>query len=154
MHPVKGSLAPAIRRYPGGMRGIVVLALLALVFGAGLARAAGSTAHTTLAITYWPNGQQDGDREVWTLRCNPARGTHPRPAVACRRLQAGGQRLMAPVPAGAICTEIYGGPQVVLVKGVLQGNRVWARFTRVNGCQIARWSRLSPWLIPAGGVTG
>ena len=85
--------------------------------------------------------------------------THPaglirgRPS-ACRRLDEGGWKLVAPVPASTICTEIYGGPQVAIVKGVLQGRRVWARFTRENGCQIARWSRLSPWLFPAGGVTG
>ena len=137
------------------MRGLALIALTLLAAGvAATAGTAGSTPATALTVTYWDDGARAADREVWTLRCNPARGTHPRPAIACRRLQAGGWKLVAPVPDSTICTEIYGGPQVALVKGVLQGRRVWARFTRVNGCQIARWSRLSPWLFPAGGVTG
>jgi hypothetical protein len=30
---------------------------------------------------------------------------------------------------------------------------VWASFSRQNGCAIARWNRVSPWLLPPGGVT-
>jgi hypothetical protein len=61
--------------------------------------------------------------------------------------------LFAPVPTDMACTEIYGGPQVARVVGVVQGKRIWARFSREDGCQIARWSRVSPWLLPPGGVT-
>lgn len=138
------------------MRTLAILALVATA-AVGVAVAGGSAAsasdRTALTVTYWANGEKASDRDAWTLRCDPPRGTHPHPIVACRRLEAGGSKLVAAVPASAICTEIYGGPQVALVKGVLLGKRVWARFTRENGCQIARWSRLSPWLFPAGGVT-
>lgn len=132
---------------------LVVLTTAAIAISVGAGIAADTSSRTALTVTYWPNGQQATDREVWTLRCDPARGTHPRPAVACRRLRAGGWKLVAPVPSSAICTQIYGGPQVARVVGVLQGRRVWARFTRVDGCQIDRWNHLSPWLFPAGGVT-
>jgi hypothetical protein len=130
---------------------LVAIAAVAIVAGSG--GAASASGHTALTVTYWGGGQQSADRDAWTLRCDPPRGTHPRPAAACRRLDEGGWKLVAPVPPSTICTEIYGGPQVAIVKGVLQGKRIWARFTRENGCQIARWSRLSPWLFPAGGVT-
>ncbi len=138
------------------MRAFMALALVAVAavttaVGAGLA--ARDAGPTSITVTYWPSGSRASDRDVWTLHCNPARGTHPRPVVACRRLQAGGWKLVVPVPQGTICTEIYGGPQVARVVGVLEGRRVWARFTRENGCQIARWNRLAPWLFPAGGVT-
>ena len=138
------------------MRRLAILALVTtaavgIVVGAG--GAASTSDRTALTVTYWANGEKAADRDVWTLRCDPPRGTHPRPVAACRRLEAAGSKIVAPVPASAICTEIYGGPQVALVKGVLLGKHVWARFTRENGCQIARWSRLSPWLFPAGGVT-
>jgi hypothetical protein len=53
------------------------------------------------------------------------------------------------VKPGSICTEIYGGPQVALVTGILAGRRIWARFQRRDGCEIARWNRLAPWLLPA-----
>ena len=51
------------------------------------------------------------------------------------------------------CTQIYGGPQMARVVGTIAGRRVWATFNRTDGCQISRWERLSPWLLPAGGVT-
>jgi len=92
-------------------------------------------------------------RKVWILRCDPARGTLPRPAVACRRLAAGGPRLFAPLSDDLLCTQIYGGPQVARVVGTVAGKRVWATFSRQDGCHISRWNRLSPWLLPAGGVT-
>jgi hypothetical protein len=40
------------------------------------------------------------------------------------------------------CTQIYGGPQKALVAGVYNGKQVGATFTRINGCQIARWNRV------------
>jgi Subtilisin inhibitor-like len=135
------------------MRGVVVVALAALVFGAGLATAAGTSGGTALTVRYWEKGDPAAEPVVWTLRCNPPRGTHPRPAISCRRLAAGGWQLFAPVPKNVVCTEIYGGPQVARVVGLVNGKRVWATFSRQNGCQIARWNRVSPWLLPPGGVT-
>jgi hypothetical protein len=45
------------------------------------------------------------------------------------------------VPADVACTEIYGGPATARVRGTLQGKPVDARFSRTNGCEIARWER-------------
>jgi hypothetical protein len=108
---------------------------------------------TSLRISFWEDGSGGTPDTVWTLRCNPARGSLPQPARACRRLAAGGARLFAPVRPDTVCTEIYGGPQRAHVVGVLAGKRIWSTFTRTNGCEIDRWQRLSPWLLPPGGVT-
>lgn len=100
--------------------------------------AAGS--ETTLRITVWPRGTQESSK-TWTLRCAPVGGTLPRPARACRTLLS----LSAPfrpLPKDAVCTEIYGGPAVALVTGTFRGRKVWTRFTRTDGCRIARWARL------------
>ena len=136
------------------MRAFVILALVGLAVAAfaGAGGAASGSGQTALTVTYWANGTQNGAPEVWTLRCNPARGSLPHPVAACNRLAAGGPKLVAPVPLRAVCTEIYGGPQVARVIGFVEGKRVWARFTRVNGCQISRWNRLAPWLFPTGGA--
>ena len=83
----------------------------------------------------------------------------PAARVACRdragvrRLATGGAKLFAPIPVNVVCTEIYGGPQRARVVGTVAASRIWATFTRTNGCQIDRWKRLSPWLLPPGGVT-
>jgi hypothetical protein len=134
------------------MRIVGVLCLVAAALGAALGAstsgAAGTSTQTALTVRYWPTGDTSGAREVWTLRCDPPRGTLRRPSVACQRLAAGGRKLFAPVPRDAICTEIYGGPQVARVIGVVDGARVWATFNRTNGCHIDRWDRLSPWLLP------
>jgi hypothetical protein len=90
---------------------------------------------------------------VWTLRCAPAGGTLRFPARACRKLAAGGPALFAPLPPKLVCTEIYGGPQRARVTGLLAGKRIWATFSRSNGCHISRWAQVSPWLLPPGGIT-
>jgi Subtilisin inhibitor-like len=132
------------------VRGLLLVAVAVLASVAGAASAAPSG--TALTITYWSDGSRPADKTVWTLRCDPARGTLKRPARACRHIAAGGRRLFAPVKQGAICTEIYGGPQIALITGTVDGKRVWARLQRRDGCEIARWMRLSPWLLPPGGV--
>ena len=58
----------------------------------------------------------------------------------------------APVPSDAMCTEIYGGPQTATVTGTLRGEPVNARFSRTDGCQIARWDKHAALLVEAGGV--
>jgi Subtilisin inhibitor-like len=135
------------------MRGAVALAFAAAALCACAAGSAGTSATgTALTVTFWEDGAKTADRMQWTLRCNPPRGTLPRAPTACRKLAAGGAKLFAPVPDDAACTQIYGGPQVAKVVGTVKGVRVWARVNRTNGCQIERWERLSPWLLPAGSV--
>jgi hypothetical protein len=124
---------------------VVAIAMLAV----GSASAGTSATTTSLKVTYWPDGGQGSlAPQIWTLRCNPPGGTLRNPGVACRRLAAGGAKLFAPIPANAVCTEIYGGPFVARVVGTVGGKRVWATFSRTNGCHISRWDRLSPWLLP------
>ena len=146
-------MQPVSAGYPGCMRGLISLALVLAALGACTAGYAGTTATTALRVTYWQDGSRPADRVTWTLRCGPPRGTLPRPAVACRRLEAGGVGLFTQIPADAVCTQIYGGPQKARVVGVVRGTRVWATFQRRNGCEISRWNRLAPWLLPPGGVT-
>jgi Subtilisin inhibitor-like len=135
------------------MRAVLVAVVGALALIATASPLAGATAETSLRITYWDDSARPSASVTWTLRCNPARGTLARPAVACTRLAAGGVKLFAPLRKDVACTEIYGGPQKARVVGTLAGRQIWATFTRTDGCQIARWSRISPWLVPPGGIT-
>ena len=82
----------------------------------------------------------------WMLTCgSSAGGSHPDPPAACAALQAvldeGGDPF-APVPADAVCTEIYGGSATATLTGTWQGKAVDASYSRTNGCEIARWDPL------------
>jgi hypothetical protein len=112
---------------------------------------ASASSSTALAVTYIEDSTRPTDRVRWTLRCDPVGGSHPRRAASCRELARLGWRAFRPVPPDMACTEIYGGPQVAIVTGRVDGRRVWAKLTRIDGCQIARWERV-PSLLPAGGV--
>jgi hypothetical protein len=132
------------------MRALVVALVAAGVATASAATATSST--TALRITYWEDSAAPTKTVTWTLRCGPVAGSLPRPTRACRRLAQGGVELFAPTPKNAVCTEIYGGPQRARVVGTVGGKRIWATFARSNGCEISRWQRISPWLVPPGGV--
>ena len=102
-----------------------------------------------LHVTVWPQGKDAGHAVTWSLGCSPALGTLPRPGHACRLLRVL-RDPFAPVPPNEICTQIYGGPQVALVRGTFLGRRIWTYFKRTDGCQIARWNRVT-FLFPASG---
>ena len=60
---------------------------------------AGTSADTSLRITYWEDSANASSSVTWTLRCDPARGTLARPARACARLAAGGHEALRTTPA-------------------------------------------------------
>ena len=51
-----------------------------------------------------------------------------------------------PVSRRRVCTDIFGGPETASIEGSLRGKAVSARFSRRNGCEIARWEAASPLL--------
>jgi hypothetical protein len=95
---------------------------------------------TRLHITVWAS--PDAPPRVWELVEDPPGGTHPRPAEALHAIEAA-DRPFAPVPADAVCTQIYGGPARATIEGSWRGQRVSASYDKRNGCEIARWKALS-----------
>lgn len=87
-----------------------------------------------------PGSEASAEAATWTLTCDPAAGTHPTAQAACDLVATVGLDLFVPVPRDAVCTEIYGGPEVAHVVGTMGGEPVDARFTRTNGCEIDRWT--------------
>jgi hypothetical protein len=114
---------------------------IAVAIALGSAVALGAQGATSLRISV--RADANAPARVATLRCNPTGGTLSNAASACRRLAALGRKAFAPTPRGMACTQIYGGPQTAIVSGTLDGARVWARFTRRDGCEIARWKRVA-----------
>ncbi|MFJ4007866.1 SSI family serine proteinase inhibitor [Streptomyces sp. NPDC090023] len=105
--------------------------------------------HLTLVV-HGAGAGRDGVRQLF---CHPESGDHPDPAAACRVLDEStqwGRDTFAPVPPDSICTMIDGGPATAHVTGYWAGRPVDADFSRRNGCEIARWDRLVPFLPSAG----
>ena len=124
---------------------VVVLALAALALagcGQGNRTAGGdSSGDASLDISVSIGGKEaEAPTKVWTLRC-PDGGTLPDAASACTRLE-GINDPFAPPPKGVACTEIYGGAEVADVHGTFRDEPVHTRFTRSDGCEIARWNRV------------
>jgi hypothetical protein len=122
----------------------VALGLLALSAAPTTAFAV-SAGETTLRIAFFRDGNDPSTRTRWTLTCSrnggSSGGSYPRRAAACSVLDRLGASVFAPVPQNVACSEIFGGSQVAIISGRVDGRRVWARFRRDDGCQVNRWER-------------
>jgi hypothetical protein len=125
------------------------MVLLAAVAGCGSGGAATGTPT--------PSGQDElvivartgkAPAVIWQLTCNPPQGSHPDPATACQVLSEHGDQALPAVPGNTACTQIYGGPETATITGTWRGRPVSSSFTRVNGCEIKRWTALTG-LLPA-----
>jgi hypothetical protein len=113
------------------------------------------SADTTTSLTVTVS---DGTAErSYTVECDPAGGTHPRPESACEFLELAGkwgQDPFATPPDDAVCAQVYGGPQTAAVSGRWRGRDVDARFSRTDSCQIQRWDNAVALLAVRTGDTG
>jgi hypothetical protein len=123
-------------------RPAVSLVALAIVLASCGGYEGGKTpgTQTVLHIKVWPNGKDRRSPREWTLLCEGAGGSHPAPEEACVQLFDLDDPF-APTPDHSGCTEVYGGPAVADVEGLFRGETVDANFTRIDGCEIARWDR-------------
>lgn len=103
-----------------------------------------------LTVTLDETGE--GETRTWSLTCEPTGGDHPDADAACEALARGGVAAFEPTPRDVACTEQWGGPQRATVVGTVDGTRVDAEFSRINGCEISRWETLAPLLGSAGGL--
>lgn len=97
---------------------------------------AGSLAQLTVEVD--PDGEDPTPPRRTTISCDA-----PEDSAVCRALARVKRPTFEPTPGNVACTEIYGGPETATVKGTLRGEPVDARFSRANGCEIARWNDAS-----------
>jgi hypothetical protein len=134
--------------YPPPLSSLVVAGLAVCAAGCmGPLDRGGVIRAPSTALEISLSGGGETVTKTWTLRC-PRGGTLPNPAEACGRLAAL-EHPFAPTPKSAACTLIYGGPQTAEVRGTYKGQPVQARFSRENGCEIARWNRVRFLFPPA-----
>jgi hypothetical protein len=76
----------------------------------------------------------------WTLRCDPAGGTHPDPSAACAVLLKA-KNPFAPLPKGIMCPMIRVGTKTAIIEGTYFGKHVDLRLSE-GGCWLARWGQI------------
>ncbi|GAA2957315.1 SSI family serine proteinase inhibitor [Kitasatospora cinereorecta] len=114
-------------------------------------RLGGQDARTRLTVTVSESGNPAADG-TFELECGPAGGSHPSAQRACELLDEAaesGENPFVPTDRNAMCTLQAGGPAAARVSGTWEGESVDARFSRANGCEIARWNNLVPVLPSA-----
>jgi hypothetical protein len=121
------------------------LAVLALAgCGAESAQDGGKPApETQLTIRVDPDGDGPEPAEQARIAC-------PGEDAACAAAEQLRPADFEPAADDVACTQQFGGPQTATVSGSLAGEPVDARFSRQDGCAIARWEKVAPLLEAAG----
>ena len=104
---------------------------------------AGSLADLTVTVD--PDGEGGKPARRASITCEA-----PEDSAVCRAVARVPPKAFEPTPGNVACTQQYGGPQMATVEGTLRGEPVSAEFSRVNGCEIARWRDAAPLLGAAG----
>ena len=102
---------------------------------------------TAAELDFVYRADDSAEPERITLSCP---GSDRAADETCRELGRVPAGTFDPVPAGTACTEIYGGPETLRVSGRLGDETIQSGFSRVNGCEIARWDAVSPVLRSLG----
>lgn len=108
----------------------------------------------TIRLTEAPGGPEYTFRLEAGDVPSPA-STVPDPAAALDAVRRHGEAVFFPKPGPPpLCTQQYGGPQTAVVTGTYLGREVNCRFSRTDGCEIARWRSMAPLLGGSAGSTG
>jgi hypothetical protein len=116
---------------------LTCLALALLAAGCGSdddEEPAAAPAFADLRVKVDRDGKGGKPAETTTVRCSSPDESPQCEKVAVLRLAD-----LEPVPGATACTELYGGPETATITGTLRGEPVDLSFSRVNGCEIARW---------------
>ena len=129
------------------MRFVVVLAALVFVAGCGeddeTEAPAGTPAEMAQLTVIVDTG--NGTKKTADITCK-----EPDDSDVCAALADMDLKTFEPVPGNQACTQQYGGPETATVQGTLNGEEIDAKFSRVNGCEIARWDAAKKLLGASG----
>ena len=87
-----------------------------------------------LRVAVDPDGKGAEAARTETVRCDAAADSTLCEDVAALRVAD-----LEPARGAVACSQQYGGPETATIAGTLRGERVDLKFSRVNGCEIARW---------------
>ena len=146
--------APYRRRAPEpAARALKLIAALALA--AGLIAGCGEGGDSTTASGTTAPPAASGTELVVTLDADGKGGKPPQQRVVscpgsgrevCDAIAGLPANATSQTPPNSPCTQIYGGPDTLVVQGRLNGDPVNARLSRSDGCEIERFDRFVPML--------
>lgn len=109
----------------------------------------------TIRLTEAPGAPESTFRLEASGGAVSSASTLPDPVAALDAVQRHGEDIFFPKPGPPkVCTQQYGGPQLAVVTGWFLGREVHSRFSRTDGCEIARWRAMAPLLGGVAGSTG
>ncbi len=99
----------------------------------------------------------EAEAKEYVLACSDnavdSASTLPNAAGACTRvLELGTDFFLAKPDPNKMCTQQYGGPETAEVTGTINGQKISASFSQVDGCEIARWNAVQP-IVGTGGAS-
>ena len=103
---------------------------------------------TQLTVRVDPDGDGPEQAKQATISCDQERAERGGPCATAGKLRPAD---FEPTPGDVACTELFGGPETATVAGTLRREAVDARFSRQDGCEIARWEKVSALLAEATG---
>lgn len=102
--------------------------------------AANAASKTSLVVTYKESASSTAQK--WTLKCNPAGGSMRNAKMACAKLAQAISPFAKPSNS-EMCAQIYESAEVATVSGTWNGKKVYARFSKSDGCEQKRWKDLT-----------
>jgi hypothetical protein len=102
---------------------------------------------TQLTVRVDPDGDGPEQAEQARISCGLESSGRGSLCAAAEQLRPAA---FEPTPDDVACTELFGGPQTATISGTLAGEQVDGRFSRQDGCEIARWEKVSALLAEAG----
>ena len=103
---------------------------------------------TQLTVRVDPDGDGPEQARQARISCDRQAGDRGSPCAAAAKLRPAD---FEPTPRDVACTELFGGPETATIAGTLRRQQVDARFSRHDGCEIARWEKVSALLAEATG---
>jgi hypothetical protein len=108
--------------------------------GSSASGSAASAHAARVSLTIGVTGEPGATPERWTLRCDPAGGTHPDPQAACNVLLHA-KSPFAAVPSHLMCPMIPADTKTAVVKGTWFGKHIDTSFNR-SACGMLRWRKV------------
>jgi hypothetical protein len=102
---------------------------------------------TQLTVRVDPDGDGPEQPKQARISCEGESRGRGGPCAAAGRLRPAD---FEPTPGDVACTELFGGPETATISGTLEREQVQGRFSRQDGCEIARWEKVSALLAEAG----